>query len=59
VIETVFAWNGVGDLLVGSTLRRDYPVLQFGVLIVAVAVIVVNLLVDLIYAAIDPRVRVA
>jgi len=59
VIETVFAWNGVGDLLVGATLRRDYPVLQFGVLVVACAVIVVNTLLDLAYAAIDPRVRLA
>jgi peptide/nickel transport system permease protein len=59
VIETVFAWNGMGDLLVGATLRRDYPVLQFGVLIVAGAVITVNVLVDLAYAAIDPRVRLA
>jgi len=59
VIETVFSWNGVGDLLVGATLRRDYPVLQFGVLVVACAVIVVNTLVDLAYAAVDPRVRLA
>ncbi len=59
VIETVFAWNGVGDLLVGATLRRDYPVLQFGVLVVACAVITVNTLLDLAYAAIDPRVRLA
>lgn len=59
VVETVFAWNGIGDLLVGATLRRDYPVLQFGVLIVASAVILVNLLVDLTYALVDPRVRLA
>lgn len=59
VVETVFAWNGVGDLLVGATIRRDYPVLQFGVLVVAAAVIVVNLLVDLAYALVDPRVRLA
>jgi ABC-type dipeptide/oligopeptide/nickel transport system permease component len=59
VVETVFAWNGIGDLLVGATLRRDYPVLQFGVLIVASAVVVINLLVDLIYSAVDPRVRLA
>lgn len=57
VIETVFAWNGVGDLLVGATLRRDYPVLQFGVLIVAVVVVIVNAAVDLLYAVADPRVR--
>jgi ABC-type dipeptide/oligopeptide/nickel transport system permease component len=59
VIETVFAWNGIGDLLVGATLRRDYPVLQFGVLVVACAVVVINLAVDLIYSAADPRVRLA
>jgi glutathione transport system permease protein len=57
IIETVFAWHGIGDLLVGATLRRDYPVLQFGVLIVAAAVVTINLLVDLIYSAVDPRVR--
>lgn len=57
VVETVFAWNGVGDLLVRATMSRDYPVLQFGVFAVAGAVILVNLLVDLAYAAIDPRIR--
>jgi glutathione transport system permease protein len=59
VIETVFSWNGVGDLLVGATLRRDYPVLQFGVMVVASTVIVINLLVDLAYAGADPRIRLA
>ncbi|KAF0231190.1 MAG: glutathione transport system permease [Beijerinckiaceae bacterium] len=57
VVETVFAWNGIGDLLVGATLRRDYPVIQFGVLIVACTVVTINLLIDLIYSAVDPRVR--
>ena len=59
VIETVFAWNGIGDLLVGATLQRDYPVLQFGVMAVATVVILINILVDLAYAAIDPRVRIS
>ena len=59
VIETVFAWNGIGDLLVGATLRRDYPVLQFGVLAVASTVVVVNILIDCAYAAVDPRVRLS
>ncbi|CAH1678503.1 Glutathione transport system permease protein GsiC [Hyphomicrobiales bacterium] len=59
VVETVFAWNGIGDLLVGATLRRDYPVLQFGVLVVAGTVILVNFAIDLAYAAADPRVRIA
>jgi ABC-type dipeptide/oligopeptide/nickel transport system permease component len=59
IIETVFAWHGVGDLLVGATLTRDYPLLQFGVLAVAATVIGMNILIDLVYAAADPRVRLA
>jgi peptide/nickel transport system permease protein len=59
VVETVFAWNGIGDLLVSATLLRDYSVLQFGVMVVAGAVILINILVDLAYAGIDPRVRIA
>ncbi len=58
VVETVFAWNGIGDLLVSATLVRDYAVLQFGVMAVATAVILVNILVDIAYAGIDPRVRI-
>lgn len=57
VIETVFSWRGIGDLLVNAAIRRDYPVLQFGVLAVACAVIVINAVVDLLYALVDPRVR--
>jgi peptide/nickel transport system permease protein len=59
VIETVFAWNGIGDLLVNATMFRDYPVLQFGVVVVAVAVVAVNVLIDLAYVAIDPRVKLS
>jgi peptide/nickel transport system permease protein len=44
---------------VGATLRRDYPVLQFGVLVVASAVVIVNILIDCTYAALDPRVRLS
>ncbi|WP_323781771.1 ABC transporter permease [Thalassovita sp.] len=57
VIESIFAWPGIGDLLVTSALRRDYPVLQFGVLTVAVAVIMINAAIDLAYAWADPRLR--
>jgi peptide/nickel transport system permease protein len=55
--ETVFSWPGVGRLLVDSIFSRDYPVVQGVVLMLAVAFIVVNLLVDLIYAYVDPRIR--
>ncbi|MDO5603679.1 MAG: ABC transporter permease [Paracoccus sp. (in: a-proteobacteria)] len=57
VVETVFAWPGIGELLVNAAIRRDYPVLQFGVLSVALAVIVINALVDLAYGWADPRLR--
>lgn len=55
--ETVFAWQGLGRLLVEAIGHRDFPVVQATVLILAVAVVVLNLLVDLLYAYIDPRIR--
>jgi peptide/nickel transport system permease protein len=57
VVENVFQIPGLGALLVQSVLTRDYPVIQGLVLIFGVAVIVINLLSDLTYAVIDPRVR--
>jgi glutathione transport system permease protein len=57
VVESIFAWPGIGDMLVRAALTRDYPVLQFGVLTVAVAVIGINTAVDLAYAWADPRLR--
>lgn len=57
VIETVFAWPGVGRLLVSSIAQRDYSVVQGVLLLFAVAFVVVNLIVDLLYGAADPRVR--
>ena len=55
--ETVFAWPGIGRWLVAAVSARDYPVLQGGVLIIAVLVVLINLLVDLSYIRLDPRVR--
>lgn len=55
--ETIFAWPGVGKWLVESVRRRDYPVLQGGVLLVASVVMAVNLIVDLLYGLINPRIR--
>ena len=55
--ETIFAWPGVGKWLVESVRRRDYPVLQGGVLLVASVVMGVNLLVDVLYGLINPRIR--
>ncbi|KUK36339.1 MAG: Oligopeptide transport system permease protein AppB [Thermacetogenium phaeum] len=57
VIETIFAWPGVGRLLVESALRADYPVLMGLVLLLSIFVALGNLLADLAYAVVDPRVR--
>jgi peptide/nickel transport system permease protein len=57
ILENVFAWPGVGRLLVTGVSGRDFPVVQGVVLMVAVVVLVVNLLVDIAYAYVDPRIR--
>lgn len=55
--ESVFNWPGLGRLMVDSILARDYPVVQGAVLLLAVVFIFVNLLVDILYALFDPRIR--
>jgi dipeptide transport system permease protein len=55
--ETIFAWPGVGKWLIDSIQRRDYPAVQGGILLVASIVMLVNLLVDLFYGLINPRIR--
>jgi ABC-type dipeptide/oligopeptide/nickel transport system permease component len=57
ITETVFGWDGVGRLLVESIEKRDYPVTQACVLVIALTYVLVNLLTDLAYARLDPRVR--
>lgn len=57
VIEVVFAWPGVGRAVVDAVFARDFPVVQAGVVLSAVIFVVVNLLVDLSYGLIDPRIR--
>ena len=55
--ETIFAWPGIGSWLKDAIFNRDYPVLQGGVLFVAIVFVLVNLLVDISYAIINPRIR--
>jgi peptide/nickel transport system permease protein len=57
VIETVFAWPGLGTTLLEAVLRRDYPVVLAGVAVLSAAFVTINLAVDLLYAYIDPRSR--
>lgn len=57
VVETVFAWPGIGSLLISSAQNGDFPVVQYGIMICAIIVCITNLLVDLSYALLDPRIR--
>lgn len=57
LVEVVFAWGGIGSLLFQAIVSRDYPVLQAGILYIAVVFVVVNLAVDLLSARLDPRAR--
>lgn len=57
VVEEVFAWPGIGRLILRSVLVRDLAVVQAGVLVFALIIMVTNLLVDLLYAVLDPRIR--
>jgi dipeptide transport system permease protein len=55
--ETLFSWPGVGKWLIDAISRRDYPVVQGGILMIATLVILVNLIVDLLYGVLNPRIR--
>jgi peptide/nickel transport system permease protein len=57
IIENVFRWPGVGNLMVDAVFNRDYPLIQAGVLVVASGIVTVNLIVDLLFGVIDPRIR--
>lgn len=57
IIEAVFSWPGIGSLMVNAVKARDYPLLEAGVFTVAVLVVLVNLIVDLLYQFVDPRLR--
>jgi peptide/nickel transport system permease protein len=57
IIETIFSWPGLGRYVVNSLLARDYPAVQGCVLVFATLMVVINLAVDLLYVALDPRIR--
>ena len=56
--ETIFSWPGIGKWMIESILKRDYPVVQSGLLLIALIIMAVNLIVDILYAVINPRIRV-
>jgi len=55
--ETIFSWPGIGKWMVDSVSKRDYPVIQGGLLLIAAIIMIVNLVVDLLYGLINPRIR--
>jgi peptide/nickel transport system permease protein len=57
IIESVFSWPGVGGMMIDGISNRDYGVVQAGLLLLVVLFIIINLLVDLTYAVLDPRLR--
>jgi ABC-type dipeptide/oligopeptide/nickel transport system permease component len=56
IIETVFAWHGIGELAVRAISQRDFPVIQGVIVVVATTYVVVNLFVDIAYRMLDPRI---
>jgi ABC-type dipeptide/oligopeptide/nickel transport system permease component len=56
IIETVFAWPGVGRLVVQAIFSRDYPLVQAAVFILALIFVTINLLVDMLYVYLDPQI---
>jgi peptide/nickel transport system permease protein len=55
----VFAWPGLGRLVYNAVAARDYPVIQGAVLLIAALFLLINLIVDVLYAVVDPRIRLA
>ena len=59
ITETVFSWPGIGSLLIEAIQQRDYPVVQATVLLISLVYVTINLMTDILYAWIDPRIRTA
>jgi ABC-type dipeptide/oligopeptide/nickel transport system permease component len=57
VVETVFSWPGVGRLVFNAINQRDIPLVQAAVIVFAIVFVLLNLVVDLLYARLDPRIR--
>ena len=55
--ETIFSWPGIGKWMIDSIFRRDYPSVQGGLLMIAAIIMLVNLIVDILYGLINPRIR--
>jgi peptide/nickel transport system permease protein len=57
IVETVFGWPGVGKLMIDSVIQRDFPIVQAAIMVTATAIFLLNIIIDLVYVALDPRIR--
>jgi len=57
IVETVFGWPGVGKLMIDAVIQRDFAVVQASIMVTAIAIFLMNVLIDLLYVALDPRIR--
>jgi peptide/nickel transport system permease protein len=57
IVGTIFAWPGIGTVMVQAVVNRDFALIQAGVLVIGVTIIILNIGLDLIYSAVDPRIR--
>ena len=57
IVETVFGWPGVGKLMIDAVIQRDFPVVQATIMVTATAIFAMNIIIDLLYVALDPRIR--
>jgi peptide/nickel transport system permease protein len=58
IVETVFHWNGVGTLIYNAANKKDFPMLEAGVLVIGIAYMVATLVADILYSLLNPRIRV-
>jgi len=57
IVETIFGWPGIGKLMIDSILQRDFAVVQASILITAIVILSINIIIDIAYATLDPRIR--
>jgi len=57
ITEAIFAWPGVGSLMIKSISQRDVPIVIAGIFVMAIAIVLANLIVDLLQSVVDPRIR--
>jgi peptide/nickel transport system permease protein len=57
IVESVFSWPGIGSLIVSAALARDFPVMQYGIVLIGASIALANFIVDISYAMLDPRIR--